>query len=139
MNTVFRGFKIIPLTEKLHLYAQKQLNAVWVDNPNIEHFCAFYENYYLHSESSNGLTQTDIELLYSVFIGYPDVPEPLEIGVWEPYIKSKMLVKPGQRQKVSVQGKRKRAEEPDSMGFVDVDYEDFEHDESLSTFGRVTP
>ena len=126
---------MIPLTEKLHLYAQKQLNALWVENPNILHFAAFFENYYLHSESSQGLSQHDIEVLFSILIGYPDVPEPAEQGVWEPYIKVKTLIKPGQRQRVSVQGKRKRAEEPDDMGFVDIDYEDFEEDGGLSPFG----
>jgi len=79
-NVNFWGFKIVPLNEKLYLYAYKQLANLQIEHPEILHMCVFFENYYLYSD----LTFQQVELFYSYLIGFPEPPNEGILGTdWE--------------------------------------------------------
>lgn len=64
-NCVYRGFSICPLDSKLHLYVQKYINSIKIENPGISHVVAFYKDLHLYSD----IPHEAVELLYTYVIG----------------------------------------------------------------------
>ena len=139
-SVVFRGFNIIPLSEKMYLYACKHINQFKEDFLCVDKVVCFFQNHYLYSD----IAQSEVEKLYSYFIGAPDCHEEGFIDEWEPKLKMKYLKSIGGLQKVSVKGRRKDSGEEEDilvgeMDFMDIDYEDFAaKDDNSSAFGKST-
>ena len=64
-NCSYRGFCILPLDSKLHLYVQKHVSKIKFELPMIEHMVVFYKEYLMHSD----IPQEEVEVLYSYIIG----------------------------------------------------------------------
>ena len=64
-NWTYRGYCILPLDSKLHLYAQKHISNIKMELPMINHVVVFYKEYFMHSD----IPHEEVELLYSYIIG----------------------------------------------------------------------